>query len=371
MRFRRQGLRPFLLRGLSPFHLRGSTRSTGRHPFHVWTWCLVFFASTTIHGAIYYTVLGATTPGNGRLVASRGPNSHPPGGFINFLNSTQNLAQAVGNGSSSQPINIGDDCARTEKRLLWTKEEDLRLVSAWLNNSNDPIQANYKKNDQYWNGVAAVYNSSTPNNPARLPKQIKDRFGRIKKRVAWFCASWKEANVLWASGESDVNLMDRAPKIYEEEHKKDGLFIFKHCWDVLRKEPKWDAYLERLHDTDPDKRKLTDDDDMGQQYNLDDSADERPIGGKQAKEQRKKKKKDHACIIDLEDELHKFVDAQKTASKGRKEMLETQKRVSSENLEAKRLAHLAAKEKKEAVMLETRSFAGQSTFQGIKRGEHD
>ncbi|KAF8721789.1 hypothetical protein HU200_022970 [Digitaria exilis] len=264
-----------------------------------------------------------------------GPNSHPPGGFINFLNSTQNLAQAVGNGSSSQPINIGDDCARTEKRLLWTKEEDLRLVSAWLNNSNDPIQANYKKNDQYWNGVAAVYNSSTPNNPARLPKQIKDRFGRIKKRVAWFCASWKEANVLWASGESDVNLMDRALKIYEEEHKKDGLFIFKHCWDVLRKEPKWDAYLERLHDTDPDKRKLTDDD------------------------------------VDLEDELHKFVDAQKTASKGRKEMLETQKRVSSENLEAKRLAHLAAKEKKEAVMLETRSFAGQSTFQGIKRGEHD
>ncbi|KAF8712970.1 hypothetical protein HU200_028758 [Digitaria exilis] len=131
-----------------------------------------------------------------------GPNSHPPGGFLNFLNSTQDPAQAVGNGSSSQPISIGDeingnDCARTEKRLLWTKEEDLRLVSAWLNNSNDPIQANYKKNDQYWNGVAAVYNSTTPKKRARLPKQIKDRFGRIKKRVAWFCASWKEANALW------------------------------------------------------------------------------------------------------------------------------------------------------------------------------
>jgi hypothetical protein len=34
-------------------------------------------------------------------------------------------------------------------------------------------------------------------------------------------------------------------------------------------------------------------------------------------------------------------------------MLETQRRVSGENLEARRLAHLAAKEHKESVMLET------------------
>ncbi|KAG8081467.1 hypothetical protein GUJ93_ZPchr0007g4053 [Zizania palustris] len=58
-----------------------------------------------------------------------GSDSHPPGGFINFLNN----AQVVSNGNSSQPIHIGDDIndsdsARTEKRLLWTKEEDLRLL---------------------------------------------------------------------------------------------------------------------------------------------------------------------------------------------------------------------------------------------------
>jgi len=83
-----------------------------------------------------------------------------------------------------------------------------------------------------------------------LLKHIKDRFGRIKKRVAWFCGSWKEANALWASGESDVDLMDKALKLYEEEHKNDGPFMFKHCWDILRKEPKWDAYLERLETLD-------------------------------------------------------------------------------------------------------------------------
>jgi hypothetical protein len=81
-----------------------------------------------------------------------------------------------------------------------------------LNNSNDPIHSNYKKNEQYWKEVTAAYNSAILKNRARLLKQVKDRFGRIKKRVAWFCGNWKEANALRASGESDADLMDKAQK---------------------------------------------------------------------------------------------------------------------------------------------------------------
>lgn len=140
-------------------------------------------------------------------------------------------------------------------------------------------------------------------------KQIKDRFGRIKKRVAWFCASWKEANALWGSGESDMELMERAMKIYEEEHKDDGPFVFKHCWDILCKEPKWDAYLERLEDLPPEKRNFSLADDV-EPIHIDDATDEqRPIGIKKAKELQKKRKKDKDCIIDLEDGLKTFVEA--------------------------------------------------------------
>ncbi|KAG8069966.1 hypothetical protein GUJ93_ZPchr0006g43648 [Zizania palustris] len=184
-----------------------------------------------------------------------GSDSHPPGGFINFLNN----AQVVSNGNSSQPIHIGydindSDSARTEKCLLWTKEEDLRL------------------------------------------------------------------------------------------------------------EPKWDAYLERLIDLDSGNRK-SNEEDVGRHFSLDDARDERPIGGKQAQEQQKRKRKEQAHIIDLEDELHKFVDAQNRANEGRKEMLETQKCVSSEKLESHKLAYLAAKEHKESAMLETyRSLMMQDTI---------
>jgi hypothetical protein len=94
-------------------------------------------------------------------------------------------------------------------------------------------------------------------------------------------------------------------------------------------------------------------DELRQHFSLDDDKEERLLGGKKAKELKKRKRKDEACIIDLEDEQQLFVDAQNKADEGRKEMLETQKRVSSENFEARKLAYLAAKVGKESTMHET------------------
>uniref|UniRef100_A0A0A8Y1L6 Myb-like domain-containing protein n=1 Tax=Arundo donax TaxID=35708 RepID=A0A0A8Y1L6_ARUDO len=50
-----------------------------------------------------------------------------------------------------EPIDVdsNDEVIRTEKRILWTPEEDLRLMSAWLNNSMDPISGADKRNEQY------------------------------------------------------------------------------------------------------------------------------------------------------------------------------------------------------------------------------
>ncbi|XP_025816899.1 uncharacterized protein LOC112893661 [Panicum hallii] len=67
-------------------------------------------------------------------VQAWGVDLHPPGGFVNLLNkNASNPTEDVNNGSSSQPINICDDTdysSRTEKRLAWTKEEDLILIQS-------------------------------------------------------------------------------------------------------------------------------------------------------------------------------------------------------------------------------------------------
>ncbi|KAL6623680.1 hypothetical protein ACP70R_033559 [Stipagrostis hirtigluma subsp. patula] len=284
--------------------------------------------------------------------------------YNSFPKDTPSHAQAVSNGSSSLQMNVGDDTNgsdrdRTERRLFWTTEEDLRLVSAWLRESNDPKESNYKKNDQYWAAVAIVCNNQTPQNRKREVKQIKDRFGRIKKRVAWFCGSWKKASASKASGESDVDLMDKALKIYAEEHPTEGPFMFKECWDVLHKEPKWDAYLKHLEGLGPPiKTESNVEEDVGKHFSLDDAGDERPIGGKQAKEQHKRKRMEQDSVIDLDDKLS----AQNTVNEARKEMLETQGHVCSEILEAQKLAYLAAKERKKQAVLEAyKSLITQDT----------
>ncbi|CAN6179702.1 unnamed protein product [Urochloa humidicola] len=198
---------------------------------------------------------------------------HPPGGFLNmFRNPTeQSPPQIVDNHGAkkvrksaskssrrSQPlINLDSgeddgDGARTDRRLQYTKEEEVRLVSAWLNNSNDPINGNGKKTDLYWGDVTDEYNSTTPNNRRRTSKQLKDHFQKIKKKVSLFCSSWKEAVSVRNSGQSDEQVMDNAQKIYEEY--KDGPFLLKHCWMILRDEPKWQVILE--DNMVPNKRKF-------------------------------------------------------------------------------------------------------------------
>ncbi|KAI5021162.1 hypothetical protein ZWY2020_055007 [Hordeum vulgare] len=59
-----------------------------------------------------------------------GVDSHPPGGFLGFFKDAPSLSQAASNVNSSQQFKEKDasngvECARTEKRLLWTKDEDL------------------------------------------------------------------------------------------------------------------------------------------------------------------------------------------------------------------------------------------------------
>jgi hypothetical protein len=75
--------------------------------------------------------------------------------------------------------------------------------------------------------------------------------------------------------------------------------------------------LERLKDLEPEKRKFSVDEKVEQQFSLDDVRDERPMGDKKAKELRKKNKNDQPSIIDIEDELHSFLDAQKAANEER------------------------------------------------------
>uniref|UniRef100_K3YLY2 Myb-like domain-containing protein n=1 Tax=Setaria italica TaxID=4555 RepID=K3YLY2_SETIT len=57
----------------------------------------------------------------------------------------------------------GSDEEKKGGRMYWSEQDNLRLISAWINNSNDPIDGNSKKGPHYWQQVADEYNLNKRN----------------------------------------------------------------------------------------------------------------------------------------------------------------------------------------------------------------
>ncbi|KAG2606969.1 hypothetical protein PVAP13_4NG075400 [Panicum virgatum] len=124
----------------------------------------------------------SSSPVSFRHESSTSAGLYPPGGFTNFMQSNNTLEDfhLVGNTTSrtsvgpsatsyrgtppgesnaqdKETITVDADetieDSRTEKRLNWTKDEDIRLASAWVHNSKDPVDGTDRKSDQYWADV--------------------------------------------------------------------------------------------------------------------------------------------------------------------------------------------------------------------------
>nr|XP_034581101.1 glutathione S-transferase T3-like [Setaria viridis] len=239
--------------------------------------------------------------------------------------------------------------SRTGRRMIWTSDETMRLVSAWLKNSNDPIKGNWKRNDQYWGAVTGMFNSTTPSDRIREVKQLKEQWHRVNRTVNAFQGCWIKAQRLRASGESDEQVMDKAMAFYEDDFEE-GQFKLIACWKVLRDQPKWHAYNEDLNGSN--KRKNSE----SEAVDLTSSPDvlndlPRPVGCKKAKDGSKGKGKGKGSSSTL-DEIDKLREGQAKSKEDRIEVLERHQQIVADKKESARLNHLAAQEKKEAKLLE-------------------
>ncbi|TVU08329.1 hypothetical protein EJB05_41730 [Eragrostis curvula] len=284
------------------------------------------------------------------------PAPWPPQGKVTLAEPVSNSTQHFSFGSTAKPvINIDDgDDIRTEKRLGWTPEEDLRLVSAWLKMSNDTINGNCKKTEKYWGAVLEVYNSNTPTKRHRQKKHLKDRFQRIKRMVWFFCNSLKKAASENCDGQSEVDLRDTALKYYLDDYNE-GPFTVMHCWKALRDEPKWHAILEELEKSN--KRKLGDDGEVGNSTPVSEETGDKecPPETKQAKKHCNGKSKLRAEYSGLKEDMMKFFKLQAAAKRRHEEFMEVQQRISNAKVEA-------AKLKRETAMLKSyKSFMTMDT----------
>ncbi|PNT75910.1 hypothetical protein BRADI_1g41684v3, partial [Brachypodium distachyon] len=209
--------------------------------------------------------------------------------------------------------------SRTAQHMAWTPEEERRLASAWLENSNDPIDGNNKKIKKYWDDIAACYNSTTPSNRKRDAKQLKQHFHRVKTKINAFHGEWCSLNKVYKSGYSDDQLTDMAMEKYEDHGK--WLAVVRKLNGEEEKSPSVGINVTS-HVIDLEK-------------------EERPIGRHKAKAERAGKSKAREApegVIVLGEKLDKFIEVQATSRQERQKVIESQQRMSSDKVDAARLA---------------------------------
>jgi hypothetical protein len=230
-------------------------------------------------------------------------------------------------------------------------------MSSWLLNSTDSSQGANRKNEHYWVDVVETYNETTPANRKRNLKQAKDRWHKINRWTDLFNDAWIKAQKIFTSGYNEQMWLEKAHVFYIEDNKRLKLttFVLMDVWKLVRHEAKWTTYNKGLKQARKRKSSDKENGEEGMDCNEDlDDVEEipRPIGQKAAKKAAFEKKATNGNkkdTIDLE-EMNTFGKIQADEHANRLKVLEVQQKLSSEKVEQAKLAHLAAKEQKEAAM---------------------
>ena len=123
--------------------------------------------------------------------------------------------------------------------MNWGEEENLRLVSAWLKCSNDPIQGVDRRGDRYWKDVAAEYNLHAPKEQRRTTAKLKNHWNKTIPFITKFNGCYDKARREHASGESDDHFMERAREEHKKVVNKKRPFALEYWWRAVKDQPKW------------------------------------------------------------------------------------------------------------------------------------
>ncbi|CAL4920607.1 unnamed protein product [Urochloa decumbens] len=133
----------------------------------------------------------------------------------------------------------GSDEEKKGGRMFWSQEDNLRLISAWLNNSNDPIDGNSKKGPHFWKDVADEYNQYAPKGKKRTTVQCKNHWNTTNALVGRFHGCWVDISNTYQSGRSEQQLMEMVHEEYKKVKETEKPFPFEYWWRVVKDEPKW------------------------------------------------------------------------------------------------------------------------------------
>ncbi|KAH7841549.1 hypothetical protein Vadar_031383 [Vaccinium darrowii] len=144
--------------------------------------------------------------------------------------------------TESQSIVQTEPATKKLRGSNFTIDEDIMLVSAWLNTSLDAVHGNDQKNQTFWKRVWECFHSNKTFVSERNETSLMHRWSNIQKLTNKFCGFLAQIESMHQSGITEQDKITKAKEMYRE-FSKGSPFQFEHCWKLLKDQPKWFAFL--------------------------------------------------------------------------------------------------------------------------------
>lgn len=103
---------------------------------------------------------------------------------------------------------------KTGRTKNFTVEEDILLVSAWLNISTDAVQGINQKNERYWQRVHGYFHQFKNCESQRTASSLMKRWSLIQLSVNKFCGYYAQISARQQSGISESDKVFISFKIF-------------------------------------------------------------------------------------------------------------------------------------------------------------
>uniref|UniRef100_A0A5B6Z1S7 Putative la protein 1 n=1 Tax=Davidia involucrata TaxID=16924 RepID=A0A5B6Z1S7_DAVIN len=145
--------------------------------------------------------------------------------------------------SSQIPAQMGSTMKKGLRSHNFTTEEDNLIVSAWLNSSLDVVLPNEQNSKTSWQRIYEYFHRNKNFTSHRSSISLKARWATIKLAVNKFIGCYAQIEARHQSSVSEQDKILQAMLMYREMHQ--ASFQFEHCWNELRYQPKWLAFVQK------------------------------------------------------------------------------------------------------------------------------
>ncbi|KAM3298172.1 hypothetical protein ACQJBY_039903 [Aegilops geniculata] len=143
----------------------------------------------------------------------------------------------------------GKKSSASKRQKNFSKAEDLTLVDAYLEITQDPIIGVDQSRDCYWKRIDAYFHANKSEDHGSTQGSLQHRWAIIQEQVNRFCACYSQVLNRNQSGMTRENKLCQAIVLYANGDKANKSFGLMHCFNKLEDTEKWKSRPQKKQKT--------------------------------------------------------------------------------------------------------------------------